>query len=217
VSKRISKHRLLVVGLAVGGLLLGALGYVALIAPQRSEAGKLDGQLRTARSELVIAKRAPKVKGAPLGAADLFRLTKAMPSSDDMPGILIQLSRLANSSKVDLVGLTPSPAEALNEGYSGITIQLSLTGKYANVTDFLHRLRSLVTLRRGRLDVTGRLLIPNNITLTPSATGSTVAATVSLAAFVYGGAAPSTAAAAPPSDSSATTTASTTTTPGSAG
>jgi Pilus assembly protein, PilO len=204
VSKRFSKEQLFVVGLTVGGFLLGLLGYVALVAPQKAEAKKLDAQLQEAHAQLVAAKRVPKVKGASVGAADLFRLNKAMPGSDDMAGILIQLSQLTKASDVKLVGLRPSPDVALVEGYSVLPIQLNVTGRYANITNFLHRLRSLVTVRHGRLDAKGRLFIANNLDIS-AADGRSVAATVTMNAFVYGGAAALSATAGPPSGAAAAT------------
>ena len=73
-------------------LVLGALGYFALVRPQKGTASNLSKQIAAeqtqvdqARALLVKAKDAQKVR-----VADLFRLTKAMPDQPDEAGILLE-------------------------------------------------------------------------------------------------------------------------------
>jgi Tfp pilus assembly protein PilO len=185
---RFSKQQLIAVGLAVGGLIVGLLGYVALVAPQKSHAKKLDSEIQTAHAQLLAAKHAPKVKGAAAGAADLFRLMKAMPDSDDVAGILIQLDQLAKASKVQLTSITPS-VDVPGQGYGTVPIAVVVNGKYAGVTRFLRQLRGLVTMRNGRIDARGRLVVANQLAFAASDKGA-VSATLNLNAFVYGLSAP---------------------------
>jgi Tfp pilus assembly protein PilO len=220
---RISKQQqLLVGGLAVGGLVLGLLGYLVLVSPQKSSAQRFDDQIQAAELQLAAAKHTPKVAGASIGAAELFRLTKAIPGTDDVPGILFQLSRLADQSKVKLVAVTPSPDVPLAQGYSVLPLAINVTGKYAQVTGFLHRMRGLVTVRKGRVEATGRLFVIDDLNLAGS-DNDTVAATVKMNAFTYGAAPPLSATASSPStvssatSTTASTTPTTTTTTGSGG
>jgi Tfp pilus assembly protein PilO len=206
MKRDLSTRQLLVAGLAVGGLVIGLAAYFLLVAPQKSKASKLDADVQAAQAQLVAARRAPRVKGASVQAAELFRLSKAMPASDDVPGVLIQLSRVAGSSKVRLVGVRPSAEVPEAAGYSALPLAVTVSGKYANVTAFLARLHGLVTVSNGHTRAAGRLFVPNNLSLTPDQAGA-VSATVNLDAFVYTG-----VVIAPPSASTTTGT-----TPGSAG
>lgn len=204
----LSKEKLLLFGLPVAGLLLGLLGYVALVAPQKSRAHSLDVQLTVAQIALVAAHQEPS-KPAPVRASDIFRLTKAMPDSNDMPGILRHLSRLARASAVSLDTVRPSPQIPLTQGYAALPVAVSVSGKFAAVSKFLELLRRQAAVTKGRLLVDGRLFVANQIALT-STDGTSVSATLNLDAFVYGGAPPS-APAGPPGAAGTTTTGTTTT------
>ena len=46
----------------------------------------------------------------PIAVADIFRLAKAMPSTPDMPGILLELSRIAEETGIEFQSITPQPA-----------------------------------------------------------------------------------------------------------
>jgi Tfp pilus assembly protein PilO len=186
--KRISREQLLVIGLSVGGLLVGLLGYMAAVAPQRSQAKKLDGEVQLAQTQLLAAQQAkvPKVKGAAVGAADLFRLAKAMPGTDDVSSILIQLSHVAQSSDVELVSVRPGQDVPQALGYSSLPLDVDVKGKYGNITRFVHALRGLVAKHGDRLQAGGRLFVVDDLNLTTGETDA-ISATVSVAAFVYTG------------------------------
>jgi hypothetical protein len=203
MSKRVPATKLLYFGLPVLGLLVGLVGYLALVAPQKSEAKRLDSQSQALESQLVTARRpAPKPMSA--RAADLFRLTKAMPDANDMPGILLDLSRLARASSVTIESVKPSVQVPLTQGYAALPLSVVLSGKFADVSNFLQLLRRQVQIGgKGRLQVDGRLLVANQVQLA-STDGRLLSATLSLDAFVYG-------VAPPPSSSTTTTTTSATT------
>ena len=169
---------------ALGALILVA-GLLLVVEPQRSHAHSLNEAVSAAQAQLAAA-RAPLATSTPRGkvdASDLFKLSEAMPDADRMPEILVGLSRLAAASSVQLGSVRPATEVSL-QGYSALPIVVTVTGKYAAVTAFMHRLRESVQMPHGHLVVNGRLFIANQVALT-SSDGRTISATVNLDAFDY--------------------------------
>jgi len=87
-----------VMALAIGGVLLyGLVVWFLVVAPKRSEAATLRADLATAELKLAQAQdTAHRSQSAGASIADVFRLAKAMPSSADQPGLLLELDWLAH-------------------------------------------------------------------------------------------------------------------------
>ena len=146
-------------GVAVGFVLVYALvGWFVLVSPKRSQAADLESQISAAETQLVQAQAAirPGTKPARIEVADLFRLSKAMPAATDMPGILLELSRVASDTGIDFESIAPQEAKPAGT-YQVLSIGLVFDGNYYELSDFLFRLRNLVGVRNGELDATGRL------------------------------------------------------------
>jgi hypothetical protein len=56
-------------------------------------------------------------------------------------------------------------------GFSQLPFQFSFKGSFFNLGDFFQRLDRFVAVNQKRLDVTGRLMVLNNISLAPDASG----------------------------------------------
>lgn len=195
----VPKGRLLLFGLPVFGLVLGLLGYFALVAPQKSKANRLSAEIDAVRSQVVAATPQRHVKPPSVHAVDIFRLTKAMPDSADVPGLLLNLSRVASASGVSLQSVKPAAAVPLPAGYGALPVSVTVSGTFGHVSSFLAALRHQVSIGpRGGLHVSGRLLVPDEVAFT-SGNDRTVSATLSLNAFIYG-------LAPPPSTTTTTTT-----------
>jgi hypothetical protein len=203
VNKKIKLKLGLRTGLLIGfpafGVLLGLIGYFLLVSPQKAKTDRAAVQVQSLEAQLLALHQKPPKQASPQ-AVDLFRLVKAMPDTNDMPGILRDLSRLARSSKVTIQTVTPAAQIALPTGYGALPLTVALEGKFGDVSSFLAKLRGQVRLGKTTLQVTGRLLVPNQVQLT-SKDGKKVTATLSLDAFVYGVAPPP-----PPTDTTETTT-----------
>ena len=103
-------------------------------------------------------KPAAAVQQPEIKTADLYSLAKAMPSTVDMPNLLLELDQVARSAGVTLSTISPgAPAPSLTAGFSTLAINLSFSGDFYSLTDMLYRLRSLVTVRNGALQTSGRL------------------------------------------------------------
>ncbi|HLY93787.1 MAG TPA: type 4a pilus biogenesis protein PilO [Gaiellaceae bacterium] len=197
-------------------LLVLALGYFVAVRPLAHKAAGLHAQTAGVRLQIaddlaqVAAARGagPAAAAQTIKVADVYKLAKAMPAVTDMPDVLIELDQTARAAGVDLQTLSPGTAAPGTNGYSMLPITLTVAGNFYTVTDLLYRLRNLVYVRSGALQANGRLFSVNSVTLSPS-NGKSIAATIAVDTYVYGG----TTAAAPPSTTTATTT--TTTTPAS--
>jgi Tfp pilus assembly protein PilO len=209
------------IGLIVGGdLVLLLLGWFMLVSPQRSTAqstaravAAAEVQIEQAQAPAAQPGAATQPKQPEIRTAYLYKLSKAMPMTTDMPNLLLELNQVVRSAGVQLVSITPTPTDPTT-GATAIT--LSVSGDFYSLTDLLYRLRSLVAVHNGALDVSGRLFSITSVGFTPSGTGRTLNASVALSAFTFGAsaaAAAATAALAPTAPSGTSTGATTTTAP----
>jgi Pilus assembly protein, PilO len=190
---------------ALGGVLAALLvlallaAYFLLISPQRSKAAELTKEAAATREEITRMRAAAQQAQdtEPIRVADLFRLTKAMPSDVDMPGMILQLNRIARDTGIRFDSITPqAPVEA--NGAVGVPISLVFQGNYFELSDFLFRLRSLVGVRGGKLDATGRLFLVDTVSFSEGEKKfPQIQATLSVSAYVYGAAGADAAAPAP--------------------
>jgi len=211
--------------LIIGGdLLLLALGWMLLVSPQRHTAASIAQATRAAEAQIEEAQHAVQQAENPptapkqpeIRTAALYELAKAMPSTTDMPDVLLELDQVARAAGVTVNSITPGAISPGN-GYGVLPITLSFTGDFYSLTDLLYRLRTLVAVRHGELDATGRLFAVDTVGLSPTGAGKQLTASVTVNTFVYGAAAPTAPdTTAPPSTDTTgtdTTTTDTTTTP----
>jgi type IV pilus assembly protein PilO len=206
----------IVAGIAAGLLVFALAGYFLLISPQNARSAKLEHQVEVTQAQIdqYRAQAAQASTATPIRVAELFRLTKAMPDEVDMSGLLLELSRVARESGIELDSVTPQ-APAVASGYQSMPITLEVDGNYYELSDFLFRLRNLVRVRSGLLDAQGRLFVVDSIGFSESTKSfPRIKASLTLHAFVYGdNTVPVAAPAVAPTTTTTTTTAPTTTTP----
>ena len=203
-----------IAGIAVLALIVGFGGWKILVAPQGKKATSLREQADGVRQQIAqnlaaaaAAKNTSSAPAQPIRVAELYKLAKAMPSRDDIPDLLIELSRVTKEAGVSVTTLSPGAVASSPTGGSIIPVSLNVSGDFYSVTDLLYRLRNLVWVRNGALEATGRLFSIDSVTLAPTQ-GRTVTASVTMHAFVYGASttATTTPAVPPPSDTTVTTT-----------
>jgi Tfp pilus assembly protein PilO len=209
------------IALIVGGdLLLLLLGWFMLISPQRATADSIRLATSAAEAQIVQAKIVvttpppAAVQQPEIRTADIYSLAKAMPSTVDMPDLLLELNQLAHASGATLSGFSPGqPSPAL--GFSIVPLTVNATGDFYSLTDLLYRMRALVTVKHGDLLTSGRLFSVDSVTLAPTHVGAELQASLIVNAYLYDGA-PAVAAApaaTPPGSTDTTSTTTTTTTP----
>lgn len=163
------------------------IGLFVLVLPQKSTAAKLSKEIAATQTQIVQARALAEQKPAqPIRVAGLFKLVKAMPDNPDMTGIMLQLNQTASDAGIDFETISPQPAELLGD-YQRVGITVMFNGDYYALTDFLFRLRNLVTVRGGALNATGRMFTVQSITFGEGDGGfPNISATLTLQAFVYG-------------------------------
>lgn len=198
--KRKPSQKALGAVLAALVVLAAAASYFLLISPQRSKAVELKKEAVATRAEITRLRQLTQdvQHTEPIRVADLFRMTKAMPSEADMPGIILQLNRIARETGIRFDAITPqAPAEA--NGAQAIPINLVFQGNYFELADFLFRVRSLVGVHGGRLDAAGRLFVVTSVSFSEGEKKfPQIQASLTVAAYVYGSSASAGAAAAAP-------------------
>jgi len=193
-------------------LIVAAVGYFVMVRPKRAEASRLDDQIAEMQMKVSAAQLAsrPQHVDTAIKVADVFEVSKAMPDTDDMPGIILDLNSVAEASGIKFVSIQPS-APTPKTGYSAISIALTFEGNYFDLTDFLFRLRNLVAVRDGRLSSSGRLFTLDTLSMKEGKEGfPNIDAGLTVSAYVYGTAAATTsplpaptAPPPPPADASA--------------
>ncbi len=195
---------------AVGLILVGFLGHMFVVSPQNAKAVQVQKQIddenvqiAKKRAELRAGQHPPAIQ-----VADIFKLSRAMPDREDMPGMLLTLSDIAKGAGIsfDLIEPIDSSQLVASGSYHIDRIHLEFKGDFYALSDFLYRLRNLVVVRDGNLIANGRLFNVQSVSF--DASGDTfpqITAELYVDAFEYG------TAAAPSSGTGATTPPTTTT------
>jgi type IV pilus assembly protein PilOP len=205
-------------GIGVGiALVVAAFGWFVLVSPQRSRAASLDVEIVQVEQQISESRAAQlQSSGAqPIRSADLFRLTKAMPADNDIAGVMLELSRVAAETGIVFESIKPQATSAAGTNRAQ-SIDLIFTGNFYSLSDFLYRLRNLVSVQKGRLLANGRLFAVEKLAFSESPAGfPSIRAFLTVSAFLYGSgpvAAPPAGAVAPTSTDTTSTATDTTTT-----
>lgn len=200
------------VGVAIA-LIVAAAGWFLLISPKRAHASELSAQIEATEAKIMEA-RAAQLKAdevQPIKVADLFRLTKAMPSDIDMSGVLLELNRIATDTGISFESIAPGATAAVGT-FRVQPTELVFVGNFYTLSDFLFRLRTLVGVQRGKLHATGRLFSVDRLTFAEGDKGfPQIKAVLTVSAYLYGSG-PTAGAAPPPAATTTPTTTSTDTT-----
>jgi Pilus assembly protein, PilO len=210
-ARKPTNPTVLIVLVLLGVVVLGAAGYFALIPGQAKTLKGIQADEKTAQAALddynhkvLVARTAPKIR-----VADVYRLAKAMPSTTDMPDLVLELSQLARDTGIRFDSISPQAAVPIGS-YTVLPISLTFNGTFYDLADLLYRLRSLVNVHGGRLDATGRLFTVDTLSFGESPLKfPRIQATLVVDAFVYG--AIGTPAGTTPAPSTTTTTGTSTT------
>lgn len=206
--------RVQLAGAVLAVVLVGIAGFMLVISPKGAEAAKIQRQAEAEQSQ-VYHRRAELRAGLhppAIKTADLFRLARAMPDHEDMPGIILTLSDVARSAGIKFDLIEPSTngnASPTTGSFQAQRIHLQFNGDFYGLSDFLYRLRSLVSVRNGVLQTSGRLFNVDSVTFNVQANSfPQISADLSVEAFMYAApAAPApTGSAAPPTSTTPTST-----------
>ena len=179
-------------GVLIGALLVyGVAFWFLLVAPKRSEAGALKDEVATVQITVDAARAAALAATntddtQPIAVADIFRLSTAMPATADMAGILLELARVAEETGIQFESIAPGASEVVGS-FQKVPIAVAFDGNFYELSDFLFRLRTLVSVRSGALRASGRLFGVDKLSFEKSPNGfPEIAAKLTVSAYVYG-------------------------------
>jgi type IV pilus assembly protein PilO len=150
--------------------------YLFFLNPVESRLNTANAQIASAQTSLSeksaqVAQLQALEQTAPQAKVDLIELGKMLPSQGDVPSLIIELTQTAELSGLQFGGITPAlPQKGTPFGIQ--SINLTLTGSFFNLEDFLYRLEQYVQFNNGNIVATGRLLEPVSIQLSGSGSGS---------------------------------------------
>jgi Tfp pilus assembly protein PilO len=147
------------------------LGYLVLISPKRSAASDLQAEIEATEAQLSAPPADQPIEAAPrIDAADVFRVTRAVPDEPGIPEVILELTKLARESRVSFESIAPGPP-VQGQGYRAVPITVVADGRYFNVSSLLARIRGLVGSHGGELTARGRLLTVDSVSLAEGAQG----------------------------------------------
>lgn len=188
MSKPSTPAKLGLLGAGVVAVLVA--GWFLVVSPKRSEAKKLEAQVGEVQAQIDVREAAldhPQAAAkSAIRVADLFELSRAMPDRADVPGVLLQLSRVAEDTGVVFDSITPH--DPVSQGaFQQIDFDLVFEGRFYDLSDFFYRLRNLVSVHDGVLNATGRLFTVGSMSFDQgSSQFPQVKASLTISAFVYG-------------------------------
>src|SRR5262245_33027555 len=141
----------LVAALAVGlTALVVVVGWFGFVSPQHSKTKTLDTQITEAKAKLNVSQLLARSLRTGKGQSAAALLATAMPPEIQMPLVLKQVQKLAETSNVRLDSFAPSSTTPMS-GYEAVNIAVNVGGRYAAVQKFLHRLKAQAGSSGGRI------------------------------------------------------------------
>jgi len=168
-------RRLLAIGFG-GAVVLLLVWFMFLWSPQGSKLS--DAKKRTANAEsqssqlqLRLSRLQAAQKQAPELMATGEELRRAIPATPDLAQFILDANDAATAAGVDFLSISPSPpAPPIGAAPSEIHLQVTVTGSYAEVINYLDRLDDLP-----------RLVVIDNLGLTPGGAEGSSPDTLSVA------------------------------------
>ncbi len=165
--------------------------YFLLFSPKQSEKSDLETQIDTQRTTLATAQQEvvrleSYKKTAPQSRAEIVRLGKALPQTEGIPSLIIELTRTADASGVDLTTITRGTTTP-GTPYGVQSVSIQVVGRFFDVEDFVYRLENYVAFRNANFRATGRLLELANLNIQAGSTsdGSVPPVTTSIDLNAY--------------------------------
>ena len=151
---RLSASVQLIIGIVLI-VVLAAVVVMLAIVPQFTQAAEVDTRIQAAETDLVtaqalLARRQSAKAQSAANEVELMRIANRMPDSPQLPSLIIELQDIANASGLDLPRIVVGDvveAEAAEDGtpagYSTLEVTVGLTGSWADLVEFNHRLHKL--------------------------------------------------------------------------
>jgi hypothetical protein len=145
----------------------------SLMVQLNAAAGKSKVDFRTIQIGGGPAAATPAPAASANAAADTSTDTSKKPSgsSDSSTSSSASANSSTTPAPVAQPVTVPGSSPVGTAGFSQLPFQFSFKGSFFHLGDFFQRLDRFVAVNQKRLDVTGRLMVLNNISLAPDAAG----------------------------------------------
>ncbi len=176
-----SSRRASAITFALVIVVLAAAAWFGVVGPKRSDASNLKTQVADQQAKLADATQAAAVANRKAAESALL----ALPSDPDQPGILDELNKYGKQTGVLVAGVTPNLTTLTP---NAVTLAVTVQGKYFQIRDFLHKLRTTVRVGKGgRVVASGRLFDVSSVNIAQgTATAGNLSASLSVTASIYG-------------------------------
>ena len=171
-----NRVRMLVIGLAV--VVIAILVWFFLLSPLRDDIATAESQIeeeqtRLSQAQVRLAQAEATREEGRRNQARLLELAKIMPTSEEVPSLLLQIQDLADQSGIDFIAITPGDSkETESLGYRILPLELEFRGTFFDVSDFIWRAEQMVA-------GPGRLLAVKDLDLGLAESASAAAGKVS--------------------------------------
>jgi Tfp pilus assembly protein PilO len=179
------RDRIVIVVLAA--LAVVAAAWLLLLAPEREKASKVGAEVSTAQTQLATAESEVNAArsaeaGYPAAYTSLVSLGKAVPTSQEVPSLILQLEQASNRKQVEFssissgggTGSSSSAAPAVAAaGFTQMPFTFVFSGSFFDLYKLFQQVNRF-TLRTssGSVQVSGRLLTIQGVQLAPEAASS---------------------------------------------
>jgi Tfp pilus assembly protein PilO len=181
--------------------------YFLMLSPKRAEIAELDKKVAAAQQELVtnqqlVSDYTDAKTGYQTAYASVVRLGKAVPVDDDVRSLVVQIDGAAKKSNVNFQSINVGGGEAAPStggadkgpslppgatvgpaGFPVMPFTFAFDGNFHDLSSFFRRLESFVSVSNKKVNVTGRLLTLDSLTLEPTSFPN-ISATVEASSFL---------------------------------
>jgi Tfp pilus assembly protein PilO len=200
------RDRIVLIGIAVVAILAGV--WITTVSPERKQASTLSAevsaaetQLSTAEGQLANARHAQTQYAS--AYSSLVSLGKAVPTSQEVPALIDQLTQASHERSVDFssivsgagsVASTAGATSASTSAFSAMPFTFTFSGSFFDLEHLFRQLTSFTTrATSGALSVSGRLLTIQSVKLAPGASegetgnGNELTGSITASAYVLPG------------------------------
>lgn len=197
------RDRYVLTGVVV--LVVLAAAWLLVVSPERKQAASLNAQVASAQTELSSAEgklanaRTAETQYSSAYAA-LVSLGKAVPTSEEVPSLIYQLSSVSAAKKVTFASIvsgggvstsaTTVASAGTETGFTQMPFTFTFEGSFFDLEKLFRQLTAFTNRTpSGALEVSGRLLTIQSVKLAPQSGGEgeksgNLAGTVSATAYV---------------------------------
>jgi hypothetical protein len=192
------RDRMVLIVIAVVAVLGAA--WMLVVSPERQQASKLSGQVAAAQAQVAAAESTVSSARAAQSQysaayASLVNIGKAVPPSDEVPALIDQLTQASNEKSVQFSAISPGAGSSASSSASTSTstgtaaqgaaasgtqaaaftplpFSFTFEGSYFDLEHLFRKLTEFATLNAaGKLEVNGRLLTINSVSLSGGGSG----------------------------------------------